>query len=84
MDGISTPEISVKIIGHQSFWSHEISDFDTMATCMESSLKYTRVLVTCKQKKVFLKKTSVIFRFFETNKRIALPSNNRSDSGLSL
>jgi hypothetical protein len=27
-----TPEISVKIIGHQWFWSYEISDFDTMAT----------------------------------------------------
>ena len=36
MDEISTPEISVKIIGHQWYWSYEISDFDTMATCMDS------------------------------------------------
>ena len=28
MDEISTPEISVKIIGHQWFWSYEISDFE--------------------------------------------------------
>jgi cytochrome c oxidase subunit 2 len=32
MDEISTPEISVKIIGHQWFWSYEISDFDTIVT----------------------------------------------------
>mgnify|MGYP001792175140 FL=1 len=48
MDEISTPEISLKIIGHQWYWSYEISDFDTMTTCMgsEKTLKYTCYLLT--------------------------------------
>ena len=29
MDEISEPELSLKILGHQWFWSYEISDFNS-------------------------------------------------------
>jgi len=75
MDEISTPEISVKIIGHQWFWSYEISDFDTMATCMESdkTLKYTCYLLA--EESISQKNYLGFFRLLETNKRVLLPSN---------
>lgn len=75
MDEISTPEISVKIIGHQWFWSYEISDFDTVATCMdfEKTLKYTCYLLT--EESIFEKNYLGFFRLLETNKRVLLPSN---------
>lgn len=79
MDEISSPEISVKIIGHQWFWSYEISDFDTMITCMNSdkALKYTCYLLA--DETVIKKFRNVgyvgFFRLLETNKRLLLPSN---------
>lgn len=75
MDEISAPEISVKIIGHQWFWSYEISDFDTLMTCMNSNktLKYTCYLLA--DETVFQKKYMGFFRLLETNKRVLLPSN---------
>ena len=75
MDEISTPEISVKIIGHQWYWSYEISDFDTMATCMDSdkTLKYTCYLLT--EESITQKNYLGFFRLLETNKRVLLPSN---------
>jgi cytochrome c oxidase subunit 2 len=75
MDEISSPEISVKIIGHQWFWSYEISDFDTMATCMDSdkTLKYTCYLLT--EESITQKNYLGFFRLLETNKRVLLPSN---------
>ena len=75
MDEISTPEISVKVIGHQWFWSYEISDFDTMATCMDSdkTLKYTCYLLT--EESISEKNYLGFFRLLETNKRVLLPSN---------
>lgn len=75
MDEISTPEISVKIIGHQWFWSYEISDFDTMATCMNSdkALKYTCYLLS--DESIVKKNYLGFFRLLETNKRVLLPSN---------
>jgi len=76
MDEISAPEITVKVIGHQWFWSYEISDFDTILTCMNSNktLKYTCYLLAeetiSSQKNYF-----GFFRLLETNKRVLLPSN---------
>jgi heme/copper-type cytochrome/quinol oxidase subunit 2 len=54
--------------------SYEISDFDTMATCMESdkTLKYTCYLLA---EKYFKKNYLGFFRLLETNKRVLLPSN---------
>ena len=39
MDEIAEPEISLKILGHQWFWSYEISDFNSCQK-KEQSLKY--------------------------------------------
>ena len=75
MDEVSTPEISVKIIGHQWFWSYEISDFDKVMTCngSDKTLKYTCYLLTGEE---FYKKNNAgFFRLLETNKRLVLPSN---------
>jgi len=75
MDEISAPEISVKIIGHQWFWSYEISDFDSLLTCLnsEKSLKYTCYLLA--EETITQKNYLGFFRLLETNKRVLLPSN---------
>ena len=75
MDEISEPELSLKILGHQWFWSYEISDFDTMATCMDSdkTLKYTCYLMP--EETIAQKNYLGFFRLLETNKRVLLPSN---------
>lgn len=75
MDEISAPEISVKIMGHQWFWSYEISDFDTILTCMNSdkTLKYTCYMIT--EETIVQKNYPGFFRLLETNKRVLLPSN---------
>ena len=75
MDEISTPEISIKIIGHQWYWSYEISDFDSMVTCMESdkALKYTCYLLA--EENISQQNYLGFFRLLETNKRVLLPSN---------
>ena len=39
MDEIAEPEISLKILGHQWFWSYEISDFNSCQK-QDQSLKY--------------------------------------------
>ena len=53
----------------------EISDFDTMATCMDSdkTLKYTCYLLT--EESISEKNYLGFFRLLETNKRVLLPSN---------
>ena len=39
MDEIAEPELSLKILGHQWFWSYEISDFNSCQS-KDQSLKY--------------------------------------------
>jgi cytochrome c oxidase subunit 2 len=75
MDEISAPELSVKIIGHQWFWSYEMSDFDSLLTCMKSTktLKYTCYLLT--EDTISKKNYLGFFRLLETNKRVLLPEN---------
>ena len=71
MDEISEPELSLKILGHQWFWSYEISDFNSCQK-NEQSLKYVCYMMvldglpTTKQG---------YFRLLETNKRVILPTN---------
>lgn len=71
MDEISEPELSLKILGHQWFWSYEISDFNSCQK-QEQSLKYVCYMLVLdglpKNKQGF-------FRLLETNKRILLPTN---------
>lgn len=75
MDEISVPEITVKVSGHQWFWSYEISDFQTLATCHDSdkTLKYVCYILT--DEKIAQKNYKGFFRLLETNKRLILPGN---------
>lgn len=72
LDEISDPELTFKILGHQWYWSYEISDFNS---CSESnqSLKYSSYMLTNE----FLQENNSVgfFRVLETNKRIVLPTN---------
>lgn len=76
-DEISTPELTIKIIGHQWFWSYEMSDFDTLLKSCKNSkfktLKYTCYLLS--EENILENKYSGFFRLLETNKRIMFPLN---------
>lgn len=72
LDEISNPELTLKILGHQWYWSYEISDFNS---CFEpnQSLKYSSYMLT---NELLREKNSIgFFRLLETNKRVVLPTN---------
>jgi cytochrome c oxidase subunit 2 len=71
MDEISEPELSLKILGHQWFWSYEISDFNS---CQKDgqSLKYVCYMMVLDG---MPKNKQGYFRLLETNKRVILPTN---------
>jgi cytochrome c oxidase subunit 2 len=71
LDEITNPDLTLKIFGHQWYWSYEISDF-IVCSKNEESIKYTSYflpneLLQENDKKGF-------FRILETNKRLILPS----------
>ena len=71
LDEISNPELTLKILGHQWYWSYEVSDFKS---CSENqNLKYSSYMLTNES----LKENNSIgfFRNLETNKRVVLPTN---------
>ena len=69
MDEISIPDFSIKILGHQWFWSYEISDF---RSCLQTStLKYACYMLSNEE----LRNCKGFFRNLETNKRVILPTN---------
>ena len=72
LDEISNPELTLKILGHQWYWTYEISDYNS---CSEDNqtLKYSSYILTDE----FLKENNSMgfFRNLETNKRIVLPIN---------
>jgi len=71
MDEISEPELTLKILGHQWFWSYEISDFNSCQSDGQS-LKYVCYMMVLDG----LPKTKQgYFRLLETNKRVILPTN---------
>ena len=71
MDEIAEPEITLKVLGHQWFWSYEISDFNSCQK-QEQSLKYVCYMMVLDG----LPKTKQgYFRLLETNKRVILPTN---------
>lgn len=72
MDEISEPELSLKILGHQWYWSYEISDFNSCKKKAQS-LKYTCYMLTNEELKTGNCKG--FFRNLETNKRVVLPTN---------
>jgi cytochrome c oxidase subunit 2 len=71
LDEISNPELTLKILGHQWYWSYEISDFNS---CSDSqNLKFSSYMLTDEA----LREGGAMgfFRVLETNKRVALPTN---------
>ena len=72
MDEISDPELSLKILGHQWFWSYEISDFESCKKTSQS-LKYTCYMLT--NEELVSGNLKGFFRYLETNKRVVLPNN---------
>jgi cytochrome c oxidase subunit 2 len=71
MDEIAEPELTLKILGHQWFWSYEVSDFNSCQK-QEQSLKYVCYMLVMDG----LPTTKLgYFRLLETNKRVILPIN---------
>lgn len=71
MDEISEPELSLKVLGHQWYWSYEISDFNS---CNKSqSLKYTCYMLP-NDMSIFVQPSGLL-RTLETYKRVVLPTN---------
>jgi len=63
--------LTLKILGHQWYWSYEVSDFKS---CVENhNLKYSSYMLTNES----LQENNSIgfFRNLETNKRVVLPTN---------
>lgn len=72
LDEIVTPNLTLKIIGHQWYWSYEISDYK-FCSLINKEFKFSCYLLTTE----FLKNSTGLglFRLLETNKRIILPTN---------
>jgi len=71
LDEISNPELTFKILGHQWYWSYEVSDFNSCSDTQ--NLKYSSYMLTSE---VLKEKNNIgFFRTLETNKRVVLPTN---------
>ena len=71
LDEISHPDITLKILGHQWYWSYEISDFNSCSG--NQHLKYSCYMLT--EESIKSKNTLGFLRNLETNKRVVLPTN---------
>lgn len=71
MDEISEPELSIKILGHQWFWSYEISDFNS---CRKNQ-KTFKLVCYMMVLDGLPKEKQGYFRLLETNRRLILPTN---------
>ena len=71
LDEISDPELTLKILGHQWYWSYEISDFNSCTG--KQHLKYSCYMLT--EESIKPKSSLGLLRNLETNKRIMLPTN---------
>ena len=72
LDEITNPELTLKILGHQWYWTYEISDYK-FCSSIKKEFKFSCYLLT----NDFLKNTENLglFRLLETNKRTILPTN---------
>lgn len=72
LDEIITPELTLKILGHQWYWTYEISDYK-FCSSIKKEFKFSCYLLT----NDFLKNSDSLglFRLLETNKRTILPTN---------
>lgn len=71
LDEISNPELTLKILGHQWYWSYEMSDFNSCSDIHH--LKYSSYMLVNETLKD--KSSLGFFRVLETNKRVVLPTN---------
>lgn len=71
MDEISDPTITLKIIGHQWYWSYELSDYNYFfcKNTVNTRLKYDSYIINLDS----VPEKQGYFRLLETNKRIILP-----------
>jgi len=70
LDEVSTPELALKISGHQWYWGYEVSDFNYCSKNL--NLKYNCYMLS---DEYLEKKNKAFFRGLETNKRVCLPTN---------
>jgi cytochrome c oxidase subunit 2 len=72
LDELINPNLTLKIIGHQWYWSYEIGDYK-FCSLVNKEFKFSCYLLT----NDFLKDSVNLglFRLLETNKRIILPTN---------
>lgn len=70
LDDVANPDLTLKIFGHQWYWSYEISDFNSCSKT--KNLKFTSYIMD----NAFMKKYSQagFVRLIETNKRALLPT----------
>lgn len=71
LDEIINPILTLKIFGHQWYWSYEMSDYVSCSST-EKSLKFSSYMLT---DEMLLEKNHFgYFRVLETNKRLLLPA----------
>jgi cytochrome c oxidase subunit 2 len=76
MDEVSTPDLSLKVLGHQWFWSYEMSEFLSCSSSFKNDiLKYSCYMMVVDGLPAgddipFLP----YFRLLETNRRVVLPT----------
>ena len=76
MDEVSTPDLSLKVLGHQWFWSYEMSEFLSCSSFFKNDiLKYSCYMMgvdglPAGEDIPFLP----YFRLLETNRRVVLPT----------
>ena len=71
LDEITNPDLTLKIFGHQWYWSYEISDF-IVCSSKEESIKYASYFLP--NEVLQENDNKGFFRILETNKRLILPS----------
>ncbi len=72
LDEIINPEISLKIIGHQWYWTYELSDYK-FCSFVNKEFKFSCYLLT---NDILNNNNNLgLFRLLETNKRVILPTN---------
>jgi len=71
LDEITNPKLTLKILGHQWYWTYEISDF-IMCSTHEESIKYASYFLP---NEILQENSSTgFFRILETNKKLILPT----------
>ena len=74
MDEISDPTISLKVIGHQWYWSYEFSDYNYFLCGTDNENMGTQLKYDCYMTNLeTMPEKQGYFRLLETNKRILLP-----------